>query len=305
MLALTKALRFGASGVARDAAEGPVLPRPLRRPARFLGRWFSGNVEVPRHAVAVANGGMLAVALLYGAIAGGHMPVVVQASSSAVGFALRDLSISGHKETSEIEIAGALGLDGWTSLIGYDAGAARARLESLPWIAGAAVRKVYPAGLAIDVTERQATAIWQHDDELTLIDGTGKPIAEFADPRFAGLPLVIGTGANAAVGELLPALASQPDIASRVKAHIRIGERRWDLRLDNGVTVRLPETGIEDAMAELARLEQENGVLERDIAAIDLRLADRVAFELTPKGAEVRAQAVKDAIIAEKKARRT
>jgi len=272
---------------------------------RYLSRWFSGAVDVPRHATAVANGALVGVALLYGAIAGGHVPQVVQASATVVGFGIRDLSLSGQRETSEMAIAAALELDSWSSLIGYDVEAARQRLEALPWIASASVRKAYPGGLVVTVVERTPVAVWQHDNDLSLIDGKGKVITDLADPRFAALPLVIGVGADAAAGEILPLVQAAPQLASRVTAHIRIAERRWDLRLDNGVTVRLPEAGAGEALAELERLEAEGGLLERDIAAVDLRIADRIGFELTPSGAAARAQTVKDAIAAEKKGRHT
>lgn len=305
MLALTRALRIGAGGVRPGWAESPILPRPLRKPARHLGRWFSGNVDPPRHATAIANAGLIAASLIYGAFAGGHAPTVVQASASAIGFSIRDLSLSGQVQTTEADIAAALGLTEWTSLVGFDVEAARVQLEKLPWVKAATVRKAYPSALAIALTERRAVAIWQHGDDLSLIDDHGETIAEFSDPRFAGLPLVTGAGAAAAVNALLPALAGNESIARRVIAHIRVGERRWDLRLDNGVTIRLPENGVEEALATLDGLAAEGDVFNRDVAAIDLRLKDRVAIELTKAGATARAEAVKAAIAAEKKARRT
>lgn len=305
MFALTRRLRGDLRIAGAASGEGPVLPRLLRKPARYLGRWFTGNVDLPRNAGAIANGGFLGLALLYGALAGGHGPAVVQASTAMLGFSIRDLSIVGQHETSEAEIAAALGLGSWTSLIGFDVEAARESLQTLPWVETATVRKAYPSGLDIALVERKAVAIWQHGDELSLIDATGKTIAAFDNDRFSGLPLVIGAGAERAAGDLLPLLAANSAISGRVIAHIRVGERRWDLRLDNGVTVRLPETKAGEALATLAQLDEENGVLDRDIDAVDLRLADRVAFELTDSGAAARAEAVKDAIAVEKKRRRT
>jgi cell division protein FtsQ len=60
----------------------------------------------------------------------------------------------------------------------------------------------------------------------------------------------------------------------------RVGERRWDLILSGGVTVRLPEEGWERQLAELERLIVEKGVLERDIEMIDLRYPDNYVFRL-------------------------
>lgn len=304
MLALTRAWR-AVGGPDRDWADNPILPRPLRKPARYLHRWFSGSITPPRHAAAIANAGLIAAALAYGTLAGGHLPTVVQASTAAAGFAIRDLAFTGHRETTVLDIADALRLDEWTSLIGFDADAARERVEALPWVKSASVRKSYPSGLDVDVTEKTAAAIWQHEDALTLVDQDGNAIVPYTDSRFAELPLLIGSGANMAAAPLLAALEVAPAIESRVKGHILVGGRRWDLRLDNGVTVKLPETGIGDALAALEDMEANSRVLERDIVAVDLRIADRVGFELSGSGAAARGEAVKDEIAAEKRGRRT
>ncbi|MCH7555160.1 MAG: cell division protein FtsQ, partial [Proteobacteria bacterium] len=52
--------------------------------------------------------------------------------------------------------------------------------------------------------------------------------------------------------------------------------RRWNLRLDNGVDVELPEAGINAAWRRLADIERRHRLLSRDITAIDLRLPDRL-----------------------------
>jgi cell division protein FtsQ len=109
----------------------------------------------------------------------------------------------------------------------------------------------------------------------------GNPFGE--DPaRFAELPLVVGKGAETQVGALLALIATQPNLKLRVKAAVRVGERRWNLRLDNGVEVRLPEEGAEAALGELVRLDREQEILARDIKAIDLRFPDRFIVKLPP-----------------------
>ena len=73
-----------------------------------------------------------------------------------------------------------------------------------------------------------------------------------------------------------------------MKGFIRVAERRWDLRLENGITIRLPEIGEDAAIAEVLRLDREDGLLSRDIAAVDLRLEDRLVIRLTPEALERR-----------------
>ena len=159
-----------------------------------------------------------------------------------------------HRQTSEIDILDRLELDGWTSLIGFDAEAARERISGLPWIEVAAVRKVYPHTLEVRVEEREAFALWQQGNDLSVIEKNGAVIAPFSGGKQVLLPLLIGDGAPARAPDFLAKIAKYPDLASRVKGYIRVGDRRWDLRLDNGITVKLPEDDEDQALTELVKM---------------------------------------------------
>jgi cell division protein FtsQ len=163
-----------------------------------------------------------------------------------------------------------------------DVDEARARLEALPWVKSAAVRRVWPNRIHVHIVERRPVALWQLEGAVAVVDSAGEPIAGEDPARFAQLPLVVGKGAERSVGALLALIATQPNLKSRVKAAVRVGERRWNLRLANGVEVRLPEEGAEAALAELVRLDREENVLARDIKAIDLRFPDRFIVKLPP-----------------------
>lgn len=271
-----------------------ALPRPLRGPARFLARMARGEVEVPRGAATLSSAALFAAAGLYGAILGGHMPALAQSVTSRLGFAIADVRVSGNRETSEIDILGALGLDGWTSQIGFSAEAARERVAALPWVESASVRKVYPATVLVTVEERVPFAIWQHEGQLSLIERDGTVIGPLSGLRHADLPLVVGEGGARGAAGIVARLGKFPALAGRVKGYIRVGERRWDLRLDNGVTVKLPELGEEAAIAALAGMDREEGLLARDIVAVDMRLEDRLFVELSPEAKAAREVALKE-----------
>lgn len=276
------------------SADGFVLPRLLRRPARLLARAGGGELTPPRFAMAIATGTLLGAFSLYGAYLGGHFPAMVQSITARTGFAVDQVRVSGHKETSEIDILGQLELDGWTSLIGFDAEKARERIAQLPWVQSAAVRKVYPDEIEVRIEERQPFAIWQHGRELAIVEESGNVIAPFSSERHAMLPLVIGLGASEKAAEFIGKVKSYPELASRVKGYIRIGERRWDLRLENGVTIKLPENGEVQAIEDILAMDKESGVLSRDIAAVDMRLNDRLVIQLTPEAALRRDAALKE-----------
>lgn len=281
------------AGLGASLSEGGfVLPRWLRRPMRVLLRFVQGDTPAPRYSNAVLNTSFLAAAVIYGTIAGGHVPTVVQAVTAHSGFAVDQVRVTGYRESSEIDILGQLELNGWTSLIGFDAEAARQRVTELPWVEVAAVRKVYPDALEVQVEERQPFAIWQHGSELSIIEASGRVIAPYRGGRHAALPLVIGEGADTGAEAFVAKVAAHPELAQRVKGYIRVADRRWDLRLDNGVTVKLPEHGADAAIAELIAMDREHALLSRDILAVDLRLGDRVAVQLTPAALEQREKAI-------------
>lgn len=268
--------------------ENFVLPRWLRRPARLVARMCDGEYQPPRYAGVIATAVFLSSSALYGAWLGGQVPVVAQAVTARLGFAVDQVRVSGNKETSEIDILERLDLDGWTSLIGFDVEAARERIAGLPWVKGAAVRKVYPDALEVRIEEREPFAIWQHGSQLAIVEREGRVIAPFDGGRHSVLPLVIGYGAAEQAAEFVDKIRQYPELASRVKGFIRVAERRWDLRLENGITIRLPENREDAAIAEVLRLDREDGLLSRDIATVDLRLEDRLVIRLTPEAMERR-----------------
>ncbi len=282
-----------------DAAVARLVPALLRNLARFAARLASGNVNVPRHAGVIGLVALFSATGAYGMIEGGHTQVVIKQATSTLGFAISEIKVAGHKETSEIDVLQTLELDGITSLIGFDSEAARQRILAMPWIANAQVTKLYPDGVSVLVTEKQPFAVWQHQDALSLIDSNGDPIVAFSDEKYLGLPLLIGEGANRHGQALLALMTDFPSLAARVKAYVRVGSRRWDIVLDDGVKVQLPENELETALSEAVSLEQDHGLLARDVESVDLRLNDRIVVRLTPDG-----QSLRDATLKENQTRK-
>ena len=271
-----------------------VLPRLLRRPVRILARLGVGEFQAPRFSAAMMSAVLVASSSAYGAYLGGHVDGVVQSITARTGFAVDQVKVVGNRQTSEIDILDRLELDGWTSLIGFDAEAARERISGLPWIEVAAVRKVYPHTLEVRVEERDAFALWQQGNDLSVIEKDGAVIAPFSGGKQVLLPLLIGVGAPARAPDFLARIEKYPELAARIKGYIRVGDRRWDLKLDNGITVKLPEDDEDQAIAELVKMDKDKGLLSRDIAAVDMRLSDRLVVQLTPEAATQREAALNE-----------
>jgi cell division protein FtsQ len=222
---------------------------------------------------------------------------VRDATANSVGLRITAVSLTGSKEVSREEILTTAGVTGRASLLFLDADAARDKLLANPWIGDAAVLKLYPDRLQITVTERQAFALWQKDGRVSVIASDGTVLEPFVESRYMTLPVVIGKGAEHAAQDFLAVLDRHPDVRTLTRASILVAERRWDLRLLNGIDVRLPETGVEDALNRLVQLDHDKKLLTRDITMVDLRLPDRV----TVRQSDAVAQAREEALSANKK----
>jgi cell division protein FtsQ len=259
------------------------------------------DLRLPRWAGAAASALLILASIGYGAAKGGHVPMIVDflndardAAANAAGFRIAAVSLSGEKHVSRAEVFAAAGVTDRASLLFLDVDTARARLKAIPWIAEAAVRKLYPDRLQITVTERDAFALWQREGKVSVISADGTVVGSLADWHFAHLPLVVGPGAAARAREFLALLDAHPEIRRQVRASVLIAERRWNLKLKNGLDVRLPETDVPRALDTLAELDHDKHLISRDITAIDLRLSDRVSVHLSDEVAHAREEALKD-----------
>ncbi|MDA1098191.1 MAG: cell division protein FtsQ/DivIB [Proteobacteria bacterium] len=201
------------------------------------------------------------------------------------GLTVRHVFVTGRGETSKPQVLGAMGVRNGQSILSFNPVEARRKLLQLGWIETARVERRLPDTIVVHLSERKALALWQHKGRHVLIDRGGKPITRYNLARFAHLPVVVGQDAPAAAAALIDMLAQKPALFARVQAAVRIGSRRWDVRLKNGINVHLPETQAADAWGRLAELVAEHRIFERDVAAIDLRLPDRLVLRLTPEAA--------------------
>jgi len=200
--------------------------------------------------------------------------------TAAAGFRTTEITVSGRRRIPADHIVGALGARNGDPILGLDIAAARSRLEALPGIRAAVIERRLPSSLHLVIVEREPVALWQRDGAYTLVDRDGQEIPGSIE-GFEDLPLVVGPGAGTKAAELLTLLASEPDLANRVKAATRVGNRRWNLLLDgieDGLEVRLPEIEPEAAWHRLAELEKGKGLSGHAIAMIDLRVPDRLVL---------------------------
>ena len=201
--------------------------------------------------------------------------VALNATADA-GLSLQTVEVHGRGETRQADVVGALGAPRGAPLLSLDIDAMRERLAALPWIVSAEVERRYPDRLVVTVTEAEPLALWQRKQKLFLVSRTGKVI-ETADLRkYSKLLVIVGDNAPAHAEALFDLLAREPQLRERITAAVFVGKRRWNLRFDNGVDVKLPEEDPATAWSRFAELQRQHGLLEKDVRIIDLRLPDQV-----------------------------
>ncbi len=205
-----------------------------------------------------------------------------------LGLAVEEVYVSGRVEANKEDVRRALAIAPGQSILDVDLSAARARLVALGWVASATVSRSLPRAIHVRLMERQPYALWQRDGKLALIDRDGALITTKRLGRFSHLPLVVGPGAASHAADILDLLGEEPQLERRVAAMVWVAGRRWNLKFDNGIEVKLPERDAAEAWHRLARLEAEHRILGRDLVAIDLRLPDRLIVRMTPAAAAQR-----------------
>lgn len=265
-------------------------PKSPRRPRRWL------KLPSPRArkiAAVLAGVGLIAGTGVYFARAGlpPRLQVAVDAAdaqvlaaSAALGLSVQQVLVDGRVETPAADVLHVLDVSRNAPILAFHPADAKAELEKLPWIKSASVERRLPNVVYVRLTERVPLALWQRRGELSLIDRDGVAIPGADLARFNALPVVVGDGAPQRAAALFALLATEPDLARRVSAAVRVGDRRWNLRLELGgdrtVEALLPEENPGAAWTRLADLAREQHLFDRDITAVDLRFPDRLVVRV-------------------------
>ncbi|HJW40914.1 MAG TPA: FtsQ-type POTRA domain-containing protein [Rhizomicrobium sp.] len=281
----------GGRGSARATRNAPAPQRPfgrrkkpnaIARTWRAVTSWFVFRRPMLTAAAALI---LLAAigALFVGGTVGRTLHTIDAASAAAVedaGFGISQVHIIGNARTPGESIVAALGFKPGQSIFGADIATARLRLKKLDWVADADVRRRYPDDVSVRIVEKLPFALWQAPDQkLWVVERDGGLITTDGVEQFRGLPLLAGAGGSSAA-DIVDAVAQHRAISARVRGYERVSERRWNLILDDGVTVKLPEQNWSKELDALDRLIIDNGILEHDVVEIDLRSPTHIFFVL-------------------------
>lgn len=264
----------------------PGAKSKRRKPARRKAppRWFK---PVMRGAIgALATGAVIGGVLWFDRA--GYTDALARWFDSTTtrvgagfGLTVREVLVQGRNESDRGAVLQAVGITRGEPILAFDPQVAKARLETLPWVRKAVVERRLPDTIFVKLEERRPLALWQKSGQLSLVDRDGEVIQRNGLDRFRTLPLIIGDGAPTHAPALFAILASEPELRNRITAMTRVADRRWTLTFDNGIELHLPEQDIGRAWAKFAQTERNQGLLDRDIAIVDLRLPDRMVVRLT------------------------
>ena len=263
------------------------MRRDARRPAGWR-LWLRRRRALLRPAARVLAGFGLLAAVLLGVAAfdpASRLHRIGEGFAEAArdaGLAVRELRIEGASNTPRPLLRAAIGARVGDPILFFSPEAARARLEDLPWVESAEVERRLPDTVLVRVTERRPFAIWQKDNRFAVIDREGRVVATDRLDAFGPLPLVVGAGAEKHAAALHDLLRAAPEVLARTQALVRVGERRWNLHMQNGADVLLPEGREEPAIRRLAEFQKQNALLDRPLAAVDLRLPDKMVVRQLP-----------------------
>ncbi len=194
------------------------------------------------------------------------------------------VSVEGASPELAEAIRARVGLKLPLSSFDIDLDAVKARVEALDAVANAELRVRSGGVLQVLITERVPVVLWRLEDErLEMLDEGGHRVAGLAARTDRpDLPLIAGTGADAATGEALELLAAAQPILPRVRGLVRMGERRWDLILDRNQKIMLPAVNAVAALERLMALDKAEDLLARDVLSVDLRNEKRPVLRLAP-----------------------
>jgi len=219
-----------------------------------------------------------------------HPGIGLAGLGADLGLRISDVRISGVPASDVPAILAAADVRVGEPTLGFSIAAVQQRVEALGAVQAATVERELPGTLMVNVTERNAFAIWQTgsaaNPQFVLIDKSGNVIANedaaAAKRREPWLLLLSGAGAPQAAATLIAELQAQPALLPHVAAAERIGGLRWDLILKNQTVVKLPVLDESAAMAQLGALQNSIQLLDRPVEIIDLRLDGRLVVRPYP-----------------------
>ena len=134
--------------------------------------------------------------------------------------------------------------------------------------------------ITIKIEEKKIIGLIKIENNDYLIDEFNNIIETKVTPNFFHLPVFIGKNSYKDANVILD-LIRESDIKLNYMSFFLVDERRWNINLNNGVKILLPETKVLDTLKLLKKIDLKYNVLGGNFVEIDLRIYRK--FFLKPK----------------------
>jgi len=171
------------------------------------------------------------------------------------------------------------------SFFSTDLSEVKGRLEKRPWVESAAVKRVWPDRLAIEIREKKPLAYWR---DGRLVSRTGEVFAP-QNPEVAGnLPLL--SGPDDRVMDVIRMAQTMSDTLAEHSlgfAGLNLEQRgAWTLTLSNGIEVVLGRDQVTERFERFVTVYQERLVSRAsEVKRVDARYSNGVAVKWKPDAA--------------------
>ncbi len=196
-------------------------------------------------------------------------------------FQIKHVIIEGYEKSNISEIENNVAeLKG--DLISLNFNSLKEIVESNGWVKRASIKKIFPSTVIINITENDPFAIYFQEGKSFLLDLDGSIITEINLDNYAD-DLLFVRGENSP--ELLELLIRDisiafPNLIKTLDEVEFIEKRRWNLKLDNKILIKLPDENIQQSLKNLKQLFEEQEVMQSNIIEIDLRIQGRAALKV-------------------------
>ena len=191
------------------------------------------------------------------------------------------MSITGASDEVMQDIREVVAVDFPVSSFSLDLDHMQSVISGLDPVKHAELRVRSGGVLEVLVTERVPEYLWRRDKGLEVLDVTGayvKSIGSRLDyPR---LPLIAGEGADLQITQVQKLLKAAEPLENRLRGLVFVGERRWDLVLDKGQTLMLPEEGAASTLERIIAMDDAEELLARNVKVVDFRIKNRPTLHL-------------------------
>ena len=198
----------------------------------------------------------------------------IDSYSSYSGLVLNEVYVTGRINETKDKIIDALKIEVGDPINSFNINNIRKRINDLSWVNDSKIH-LRPFGqLDILLFEHIPYGVVALNKDHYLIDKYGIKIKDIESSEFTGLFRLYGEGSVLAIKELPPIIQKLKQLKLEVLKVERIDLRRWNVFINKGFYLKLPNLNPLDSLYPL-----NNDLDYNDLDFIDLRIENRISLK--------------------------